>query len=196
MDRPTLAAYDAAAADFARDWHDQPAPGDLYDLLKCYFDPGPTADIGCGSGRDVAWLASQGFAVFGYDPSFGLLVEARRRYPGLAFRSGALPELSGIADGIFANVLCETVLMHLPSDTVARAVVRLIAILRPGGTLYVSWRVTRGADQRDALGRLYAAFDATLVTNALAGATILLDEEAVSQSSGKVVHRIVARKAG
>ena len=86
--------------------------------------------------------------------------------------------------------------MHLPSHTVAPAVARLMAILRPGGTLCVAWRVTRGADQRDPQGRLYAAFDASLVTNALAGATILLDEEAISLSSGKPVHRIVARKAG
>lgn len=196
MDHLTLAAYDAAAADYARDWHDQPAPEDLYGLIKRHFVPGPTADIGCGSGREVAWLATQGFAVFGYDPSFGLLVEARRRYPGLSFRSGALPELTGIPDGIFANVLCETVLMHLPSHSVAPAVARMMAILRPGGMLCVSWRVTRGADQRDPQGRLYAAFDATLVTNALAGATILLDEDAISQSSGKPVHRTVARKAG
>lgn len=197
MDRLTLAAYDIAAADFARDWHEQPAPADLYGLLKRHFVPGPTADIGCGSGREVAWLATQGFAAFGYDPSFGLLVEARRRYPGLAFRSGALPELTGIPDAVFANVLCETVLMHLPSDAVGPAVARLMAILRPGGTLYVSWRVTRGADQRDPQGRLYAAFDATLVTDALAGgATILVDEEAISQSSGKAIHRILARKIG
>jgi len=194
MDRLTLAAYDAAAADFARDWHEQPAPEDIYGLLKRYFSPGPTADIGCGSGREVAWLATQGFAAFGYDPSFGLLVEARRRYPGLAFRSAALPELAGIPDGAFANVLCETVLMHLPPDAVAPAAARLMAILRPGGTLYLSWRVTRGADQRDPQGRLYAAFAAGRVTAALAGATILLDEEAISVSSGRAVHRIIARK--
>ena len=33
MDRQTIAAYDATAADFARDWHDQPAPVDLQALL-------------------------------------------------------------------------------------------------------------------------------------------------------------------
>jgi SAM-dependent methyltransferase len=194
MDRLTLAAYDAAAAEFARDWHEQPAPDDLYGLLKRYFGLGPTADIGCGGGREVAWLATQGFAAFGYDPSFGLLAEARRRYPGLAFRSAALPELAGIPDDAFANVLCETVLMHLPSEAVAPAVARLMAILRPGGTLYVSWRVTRGTDQRDPRGRLYAAFDATLVTSTLAHAVILLDEEALSASSGQTVHRVIVRK--
>lgn len=38
------------------------------------------------------------------------------------------------------------------------------------------------------------AFDSALVRDALGGATLLLDDEPVSQSSGKTIHRIVARK--
>jgi hypothetical protein len=85
--------------------------------------------------------------------------------------------------------------MHLAADAIVPSVERLIAVLRPGGILYLSWRVTRGADQRDTHGRLYAAFDERCVTRALAGATILLDEETLSASSGKTIHRIIARKA-
>ena len=70
----------------------------------------------------------------------------------------------------------------------------MLAILAPGGTLYLSWRVTRGADLRDGHGRLYRAFDAAIVRGALDGTEVLLDEEAVSASSGKVIHRLVVRK--
>jgi SAM-dependent methyltransferase len=194
MDRATLNAYDMAAADFANDWHTQPAPVDLHTLIRRYFRSGPTADIGCGSGREVAWLAANGFPATGFDPSEGLLREARARYPGLPFRHAALAELAGIADASFANVLCETVIMHLPRAAIAPSVARLVALLRPGGILYLSWRVTRGDDQRDGQGRLYAAFPAPLVIDALVGATILLDEETVSASSGKVIHRVIARR--
>ena len=57
-----------------------------------FFRPGrPTADIGCGSGREVAWLSAHGFpAVVGYDPSTGLLSQARARYPHLTFRHRGL----------------------------------------------------------------------------------------------------------
>jgi SAM-dependent methyltransferase len=195
MDRTTLAAYDAHAAGFAEDWHAQPAPSDLHDLIRRFFRPGRTADIGCGSGREVAWLVANGFAAVGYDPSEGLLREARARYPQLSFSAAALPELASITDGSFDNVLCETVLMHLGHDAIARSVERLLAILCPDGVLYLSWRVTTGADQRDGQGRLYAAFDPTLVRDALGGATVLLDEAAISASSGKPIHRLVARKA-
>lgn len=194
MDRETLVAYDKSAAEFASDWHAQPAPDDLHALVKRFFRPGPTADIGCGSGREVAWLSVNGYPATGYDPSEGLLTQARARYPGLAFATSALPDLAGIADASFDNVLCETVIMHLPREAVAASVRRLAAILRPGGTLYLSWRVTAGADQRDAKGRLYAAFAPELVTGALDDATILFDQEAVSASSGKAVHRVIARR--
>jgi SAM-dependent methyltransferase len=194
MDHPTLAAYDADAAAFAKDWHEQPPPSDLHALVRRYFRPGATADIGCGSGREVAWLVANGFPAIGYDASAGLLGEARARYPGLRFEAAALPELREITDESFDNVLCETVVMHLAPDAIAPSVRRLMAILKPSGVLYVSWRVTEGADLRDKHGRLYAAFDKALVSGQLGEATILLDEAVVSASSGKRIHRIVARK--
>ncbi len=48
MDRPTLAAYEADARTYAERWLAQEEPADLYALLRCYFRPGLTADIGCG----------------------------------------------------------------------------------------------------------------------------------------------------
>jgi SAM-dependent methyltransferase len=98
MDSQTLAAYDRNAAAFAHDWHAQPAPTDLHALVRRFFRPGLVADIGCGSGREVAWLNANGYRAVGYDPSEGLLGEARSRYPRLRFEQAALPELAGIAE--------------------------------------------------------------------------------------------------
>ncbi len=195
MDTQTVAAYDTLAETFAREWREQPAPDDLYALLRRVFKAGgDTVDIGCGAGREVAWLNANGYPAVGYDASAGLLEAARTQYPGLSFRRAMLPELVGIAEGAFDNVVCETVIMHLPPAQIGAAVRRLRALLRPGGTLYLSWRVTPEADQRDGRGRLYTAFDAAGVREALAGAQVLFDEVAVSQSSGKTLHRVVARQ--
>jgi SAM-dependent methyltransferase len=195
MDQPSVTAYDKSAADFAADWRAQPAPDDLHALMRRFFRPGLTADIGCGSGREVAWLNANGFSATGYDPSEGLLAQARALYPELTFVSAALPDLAGVPEAGFDNVLCETVLMHLTRDAIAPSVRRLVAILRPGGCLCLSWRVTVGVDQRDAHGRLYAAFEPDLVTDALARrAAILLNAQATSASSGKTIHRVIARK--
>jgi SAM-dependent methyltransferase len=196
LDRSTLAAYDGDAGAFASDWHDQPPPTDLHDIVKRHFiRGGATVDIGCGSGREVAWLSANGFPAEGFDASEGLLAEARARYPHLGFAHAQLPDLRGIAADTFDNLLCETVIMHLDRARIAPSVRRMYDIAKPGGVLYLSWRVTRGLDQRDRHGRLYTAFEASLVLAELPAATILLDEEVLSVSSGKAVHRIVARKA-
>jgi SAM-dependent methyltransferase len=196
MDRPTLAAYDKDAAAFAKDWHEQPSPTDLHDILKRLFIPGGiTADIGCGSGREVAWLNANGFPAKGFDASEGLLAEARARYRLLDFVHAELPDLSGIAANTYHNLLCETVIMHLDPAQIAPSVRRLLDIVRPGGVLYLSWRVTEGHDQRDRHERLYAAFEPSLVLSELTATATLLDEEPVSASSGKRIHRVVVRKA-
>ena len=195
MDRKTLAAYDQDAVAFAKDWHDQPAPVDLQEVVERFFvRGGNSADIGCGSGREVAWLNANGFSAAGFDASDGLLAEARRRYPNFKFAHAELPELKGIGARAYDNVLCETVIMHLERAQIAAAVRRLLDIVKPSGILYLSWRVTESADLRDAQGRLYASFDAALVLTELKTAALLLDEEVVSASSGKTIHRIVARK--
>jgi SAM-dependent methyltransferase len=196
MDRSTLAAYDSDAAAFARDWHEQPTPVDLQDIINRFFiEGGATADIGCGSGREVAWLNASGFPAVGFDASEGLLAEARKRYPHFTFAHAELPDLRGIAAGSYDNVLCETVIMHLAPALIAPSVRRMLDTVKPGGIFYLSWRVTNDADQRDQYGRLYAAFDVLLVLAELSDVTLLLNEEIVSESSGKRIHRIVARKA-
>ncbi len=195
MDRQTLAAYDLDAAAFAKDWHDQAPPADLQEIVERFFvRGGNSADIGCGSGREVAWLNANGFPAAGFDASEGLLNEARRRYPGFRFAHAELPDLRGI--GTFDNVLCETVIMHLDRKQIAAAARRLLEIVKPSGTLYLSWRVADNADHRDAQGRLYTAFDAALVLAEVKAATVLLDEDTVSASSGKKIHRLVVKKHG
>jgi SAM-dependent methyltransferase len=195
MDRSTLAAYDKDAASFAREWHEQPTPVDLQDIVKRFFiKGGATADIGCGSGREVAWLNANGFPAAGFDASEGLLAEARRRYPDFKFVQAELPALAGVAADSYDNVLCETVIMHLDRALIAPSVRRMFEIVKTGGVFYLSWRVTDAADLRDGHGRLYAAFDASIVRDELKRATTLLDEEVVSASSGKKIHRLVVKK--
>jgi SAM-dependent methyltransferase len=195
MDPTTVATYDANAAAYAAEWLSQAPPDDLYALLRTYFTPGTTADVGCGAGRDTAWLAQHGFDARGFDASAGLLAAARTAHPALRFDTATLPELAGVERGAFQNVLCETVIMHLAPGQIGPAVRSLLELLRPGGTLVLSWRVTDDASKRDPAGRLYAAFDPATVLAALAaGDAVLHDEERISVSSGKRVRRLIVRR--
>jgi SAM-dependent methyltransferase len=192
----TFEAYELASVAFGNEWHDQPAPTDIYGLVSRFFLPGNTADIGCGAGRDTAWLDMNGFDPTGYDPSQGLLTQARIRYPRSNFIEAALPELEPVAAESFTNVFCETVIMHLREAQIGPSIRRLLSILRPAGILYLSWRVTKDNDYRDSQGRLYTAFASSLVLRELGSATILHEEEVISASSRRVVHRVVAKKGG
>jgi 2-polyprenyl-3-methyl-5-hydroxy-6-metoxy-1,4-benzoquinol methylase len=195
MDEQTVEAYSAGASRFAAEWRDQPPPTDMYALLHRYFTlGGTTADIGCGGGRDVAWLNDHGFPAVGFEAAEGLLAQATADYPSLVFKRAALPALDAIGRETYDNVLCETVIMHLPPDEVTQACARLFSILRPVGTLYLSWRVAQTASTRDAAGRLYAGFDAALVRDGLGDAEFLLDAETVNLSSGRRVHRLIVRR--
>jgi hypothetical protein len=72
------------------------------------------------------------------------------------------------------------------------AVARLCALLAPGGTLYLSWRVVSETGRDDA-GRLYTSVDSAAVLAALGSAQILHDETIVGDLSGKPVRTVVAR---
>jgi 2-polyprenyl-3-methyl-5-hydroxy-6-metoxy-1,4-benzoquinol methylase len=193
-DSATLDAYTKNAARYSQNWLDQPPPNDLYALLETYLVPeGKTADIGCGNGRDAAWLAAHNYDVTGFDAATSMLDEARRMHPQIAFREASLPALEAI-DETFDNVICETVIMHLPAESIVLAVDNLQRILRPNGVMYLSWRVTEGEDLRQADGRLYTAFEPKTVVDALVDCAVLLFEDVTSESSGNRICRLIATK--
>jgi len=194
LDQQTLNAYSEKASEYSQDWLNQPEPSDMYELLQKFFLPNEeTADIGCGNGRDANWLESKGFKIVGYDSSIDLLKLASSLYPQIQFEQAYLPFLREIQKQ-FSNVLCETVIMHLPQDQIQEAIRNLKRILKNGGILYLSWRVTEKEDLRHADGRLYSAFDPQFITKQFAPNSVLHFEDKISASSGKRVCRLIFRK--
>lgn len=193
MDKKTIDAYSELAKNYSEDWLAQPQPSDMYELLKTFFVPGgKTADIGCGNGRDTHWLEQNGFKVSGFDSSSELLAIASELFPNTKFKQAFLPELKGL-DEKYQNILCETVIMHLPKVQVPTAILSLKRILSNDGVLYLSWRVTEGEDTRHSDGRLYSAFEPDVILNQFDRERILHFEDKISASSGKRVCRLIYR---
>jgi len=139
------------------DWEDHWAATDRAELsemraagermarrLERYFDsfPASVADVGCGPAFTLFELATThpGTELVGYDAARSVLRENRARaadrdLENLAFRHGVLPELS--ADRRFECVTCIATL-HYVAD-VATAVERLLAHVKPGGTLVFNY---------------------------------------------------------
>lgn len=191
MDENTLKAYATKASEYSQDWLAQSPPTDMYNIIKKYFRAGAeTGDIGCGNGRDAHWLSQNGFKVVGYDSSLDLLNLGSKLYPHIQFKQTFLPSLKEI-QGQFDNLLCETVIMHLPQSQILEGIQNLKRILRKDGVLYLSWRVTEGTDARHNDGRLYSAFDPNLIVSQFSKNSFLHFEDKISESSGKRVCRLV-----
>ena len=93
-------------------------------------------DIGCGAGRDMAWLEAQGAAVIGIDLSAGMLAQARSRVKG-SLRQMDMRHLD-LPAGHFHGAWCMASLLHLPKNEGLRVLGEIRQVLVPGGVLHVS----------------------------------------------------------
>lgn len=128
-------------------------------LLRAFVElvaasPGITvADIGCGPGRVAAFLAAQGIATIGIDPSRVMLDEARRAHPDIDFREGHLGELPLDTESL-AGAVCWYSIMHTPPELLDSSFTELGRVLNPGGQLLLAFPTGRGEVRHrdDALG--------------------------------------------
>ena len=189
MDRRTLDVYqEQAETIFARLTTTNRAT--QFDRLRQWLLPGePTADVGSGSGMVLAWLTAQGLPSIGYEPVVALRTLTMESYPDLEVRDASLPDLAGVSDDAFGNVVCSAVLMHLPLESISLAIANLARILRPGGRLILTYRRSRGGEEREDDGRLFIPIPPELLDNALrdSGMTVLHRSQNEDQSRPGVV---------
>ena len=140
-----IAWYDANADDAAARYEGVPPErlhGWLADLLPAV--PAAALDVGAGSGRDAAWLASRGHDVVAVEPSPRMRMIARERHaePAIRWLADSLPALrrtlrTGLA---FDVILLSAVWMHVAPSDRARAFRKLVNLLKPGGLIALSLR--------------------------------------------------------
>jgi ubiquinone/menaquinone biosynthesis C-methylase UbiE len=196
VDTQTIEAYNQEAEKIA-ELHVNLIPERLYQLMRQFFiQGGRTGDIGCGIGRDSAWLSQQGFQVIGIDASIGMLNQAKTRYPRLNFVQAELPELSGIADDVFDNILCSAVLMHLNWEVLPLAINNLLRVLSQDGVVILSFRETNTVDRREN-GKLYESIDPKEMIHWFQqqGCELLLFESSLEEGRNHLWHNLVFRKS-
>jgi ubiquinone/menaquinone biosynthesis C-methylase UbiE len=173
--RRTIAVYDAHAANYAAINAENAVVRALVDRFCAELPSGGAVlDVGCGPGRDSAYLAAQGFRVTGVDMSAGLLALARDAVPAARFVLGDMRRLSfpaGAFDGLW---VCAS-LLHVPRADAPAALAGFRRLLRPGGQLYVGVKQGDGADWQtaDRLGggaRFFTYYTADGLRDLLAGA--------------------------
>ncbi|GAB2577911.1 methyltransferase [Paractinoplanes abujensis] len=105
------------------------------------------ADVGCGTGRLLPYLAGRGVAPRGVDLAPGMIEVARRDNPGFPYEVGDVRALP-FADASLAGVVCWYSLIFLPPEARDSAFGELGRVVKPGGYLACAFKDGDGTRRR------------------------------------------------
>ncbi|QIB50509.1 DUF3427 domain-containing protein [Pseudomonas sp. OIL-1] len=144
----TLGYYDANAEAFVDSTFDVSMDGIYRVFLADVTAGGHILDAGCGSGRDAMHFHRLGYRISAFDASQAITALAQQK-TGLpiAHRSFLDVDERSVYDGVWA---CAS-LLHLPENQIPSVLGRLWMALKPGGTLYASFKF--GESERESDGR-------------------------------------------
>jgi SAM-dependent methyltransferase len=97
---------------------------------------GSVLDVGCGTGDNALYLASQGYDVTGIDCSASAVSIARERAPSVTFAVGDATRLDGYA-GAFDTVVDSALYHHLTPGQRESYVAAVHRASRPGARLHL-----------------------------------------------------------
>lgn len=185
-------------------------PNTLLERHASELTPGTAADVGCGQGRNTAWLLGRGWNVTAVDFSEVALRHTREAAQAAAHVPDAVAEAAtGISAApthvpslttVHSDVsewrpdesfdLVVAAYLHLPMEQMERTWDHMAAITAPGGTLIIVGhdRANRGSGPSDA-GVLFHAAD---VVAKLPDTWTIAATEAVDRGEGAIDALVVA----
>ncbi len=190
--RPSIqSAYDQLVDRYAQANH-TPLSGDLLALaerLAQRLAPGKRLlDVGCGTGRDLAWFAGRGLRGVGVDLSAGMLAfaQAHLEMPRLAQMN--LLRL-GFPAACFDGLWVCASLLHLPKTAALAALAEFRRVLRPDGALALSIQGGAGETWEASYGtpieRFFARYEPEEMAARLAAAGFTVQQTTVSSQAAK-----------
>ncbi|MCR9270282.1 MAG: class I SAM-dependent methyltransferase [Hyphomonadaceae bacterium] len=143
------------------------APEEVHAHWRQWFPKPPrrVLDIGAGTGRDAAWLASLGHSVLAVEPTDALRhgAQALHPEPGITWLSDLLPGLPNVValNQRFDLILINAVWMHLTEAERRTAFATVAGLMASGARLFISQRhgpIPEGRRMFDVTGAETIAF--------------------------------------
>lgn len=146
-------AYDKAAESYANQFINEldHKPGDMELLRRFATKVGAgqqVLDIGCGPGHTTNCLHTLGIEPLGIDLSPAMVAKAQELFPHIRFIQGDFLDFPGGVESV-AGILAFYCIVHLPTENLANAFKEMYRVLRPDGTLLLSFHVGSEAVQVD-----------------------------------------------
>ena len=160
MKQTTLKYYEKNGKNIAERYESADV-SDLHRVLNASFKlPGTLLELGCGSGRDAAFMAKQGFNVTAVDGSAMMIESAVHYHPELSgcLHTLQLPEELSGRFGKFDGVFSIAALMHFSLPQIERIIKQVNALLVSKGNFFFSVPIQRDDvrnDEFDAKGRRF-----------------------------------------
>ena len=194
---PTDQYYETHAADFFASTLGVDMTPVRQRFLAKLAPHGRVLDAGCGSGRDAKVFAEAGFQVTAFDasPELARMASGHCGFEVQARRFEDVVEVDAY-DGIW----CCASLLHVPMVDMPITLDRLWRALRPGGTLYVSFK--HGQGERVHGGRGFTDADEDLIRQwmgrlpGLSGLDVWLTDDQRPDRTERWTNALVTRNTG
>ena len=146
MNDDLQSSYDRVAADYIGHFRDEllkkPFDRKMLDwLAERVGDRGTICDMGCGPGQIAQYLLEHGVKSCGVDLSPEMVNSARELNPDIPFQQGDMLALDNIVDNSYGGIAAFYSIIHIPRPKLNQALHELKRVLRPGGTLLLTFHI-------------------------------------------------------
>jgi ubiquinone/menaquinone biosynthesis C-methylase UbiE len=139
-------SYDRVAEEYAkRFYHELGSKPFDRKMLDWFIEKvngvGTICDLGCGSGHIANYLHNRDLEVCGIDLSSGMVEQAQKLNPNIAFQQGDMLSLDDFADNSFGGIAAFYSIIHVPRLLVVDALREMNRVLRSKGVLLLTFHI-------------------------------------------------------
>lgn len=139
----TQKLYNQFASEFAAKFEKIPETDQLDEFIAKLPKGARVLDLGCGSGRDAAYLTDAALHVIGVDLSEGLIGEAKKKRPDIDFRVMDMENLT-FEENCFDGVWSKLAILHVEREQLPQILQSVSKLLKPNGVLMIETKQGEG----------------------------------------------------